>query len=165
MLQTIIPAIVPFVFIILLALGVFFAFVPMLPAVLYMLLVTLAYGAVDHFSSISMGNLGVLVSIYIISLFVDMFSGILGAKYGGASRKSIWYGFIGMIVGFIILPPFGGFLGLFVGVFICEYLNKKESGQAWKSATGSVIGTLMGMVINIFLSFLFLGLFIYFIFS
>ncbi|OQA03533.1 MAG: hypothetical protein BWY68_00712 [bacterium ADurb.Bin400] len=96
------------------------------------------------------------------SIAVDYFAGILGARYGGASKKAVLYGFVGLILGLVLLPPFGGIIGLFAGVAIAEWYSHRNKQRAVKAAAGSLIGSLTGILINLTLALLLLVLFIIF---
>ncbi len=132
------------------------------PALPYMFVVALIYGFIDKFQHLRPTELIILGVIMLISFINDCLSGILGAKYGGASRASLLYGGIGMILGLIIAPPFGGIPGLFAGVLIGEILMFRDHEKALKAATGSLIGTVAGMLISLVLVLVFLVLFIIF---
>lgn len=132
------------------------------PSLLFMMLVALGFGFVDKFSHLTGNELWILAAIFAVSIIVDQLSGILGARYSGASAKSIFYGMIGMILGTILLPPLGGMLGLFVAVALAEYQNHKNHSRALKTATGSFLGTLAGKFINAFVALVFVILFVVF---
>jgi uncharacterized protein YqgC (DUF456 family) len=134
-----------------------------MPALSYMLLVAITFGLLDHFKDLSLNNLFVLIGIWAVSVLIDHLSGILGAKWGGASKRGLIYGFVGLLIGTAILPPFGGFLGLFGGVLFSELLANRKSGEAVKAATGSLIGSIMGVAVNTILAVIFFLLFIYFL--
>ena len=138
--------------------GIPLVFTP-LPSLLYMLVIALGFGFLDKFAHLTGGELWILVGVFAVSIIVDQLSGILGARYGGASAKSIGYGLIGMIVGTILLPPFGGMLGLFVAVALGEYQNHKNHQRALKAATGSFIGTVAGKFANAVVALAFVVLF------
>lgn len=125
-----------------------------------MFLVAFIFALVDKFQHLSVYDLLALALLVIISILTDFFSGVIGAKYGGASRQSIIAGLCGMIVGLILLPPFGGLLGIFFGVLIWEIVKRKDRNKAIKAATASVIGSLAGMVVSLILSVLFIVFFI-----
>src|SRR3989344_4520109 len=99
-----------------------------------------------------------------LSLLVDLFSGALGAKYGGASLRSIGLGIGGAIIGMIIFPPFGAILGLFVAVLLSEYFRNGDSRQAIRAAAFGALGTVAGLIINIVLAAFFFGTFIALVF-
>ena len=144
--------------------GIFMAFVPMLPALSYMFVVALLYGIVDGFTHISAHEIWILLALAVISIVIDHTSGILGAKYGGAHTKSLLWGMLCALIGTFLLPPLGTFIGLFVGVFGAELYYKKTRDQAFKAAGSALLGSALGVGVNIILAIGFTGLFMYFAF-
>lgn len=136
-------------------------FIPVFPGIPWMFLVALTYGALTSFGRLTGSDLGILAIIALASVAIDYLSGVLGAKYSGASAKALGAGFVGMIVGLLVLPPFGGLLGLFIGVLLVE-LQTKTRQQAVRAATGSLFGSLAGIVLNLLLATLFITLFLVF---
>ncbi|MFA6552188.1 MAG: DUF456 domain-containing protein [Candidatus Paceibacterota bacterium] len=154
--------IIKIIFSLLLVPGVFMVVIPIMPAISYMLLITLIFGIIDHFQTLTAGNFLILIAIWTLSILIDHLSGILGAKYGGASRKGMICGFIGLIVGFLMFPPFGGFLGLFAGVLTAEILNNRSQKEALTAAGASLFGSILGVAVNTILAVIFLILFVAF---
>jgi uncharacterized protein YqgC (DUF456 family) len=152
------------IFSILLLPGIVGVVMPALPSIPYMFVIALIFGFIDKFTHLTVVNIIVLALITLVSLLVDYFSGILGAKYGGAAKQSMVFGMVGFLIGIIMFPPFGGFAGLFLGVLIAELIYFNDHIKAIKAATGGLLGTLFGMIINLLLSISFLGLFILFSF-
>jgi len=144
-------------------LGIFMAFVPMLPAIFYMFVMAVIFSLINGFTIITPWQLAILGGVFLLGFLNDMLSGILGAKWSGASKKSMLYGFVGLIVGTLTLPPFGGIVGLFAGVLIAELMLGKTHQKAMKAATGSLIGAITGMVINLILASAFFVLFLIFV--
>lgn len=141
--------------------AIFLVFIPMLPAFLYMFAVAFLYGILDGFVHLQAGEIGMLAGIFCLSVLVDYSAGALGAKYGGASKKSIVYGFVGLLLGSVLFPPFGGLPGLFFGVFITElFFLRKSRAAAWKAAAGSFLGSMAGVVFNVILALCFFTLFL-----
>ena len=141
--------------------GIAGAFLP-IPGLLYMFIVAGIFGFIGHFEILSPLEMGILAVITVLSILNDYFSGILGARYGGASSRSMLFGIIGTIIGVILLPPFGGLLGVFIGIFIAEMIWKKDRVKAIKAASGGLIGSIVGMIVTLILSILFLFLFVIF---
>jgi uncharacterized protein YqgC (DUF456 family) len=142
--------------------GVFLPFVPGIP---YMFVVALLFSIADRFLHVTGGNLLILGIVTILSFLVDYLAGILGAKFGGASWKSMSLGFLGAFIGLIAVPPFGGIVGLFVGIFVGEIIRRRGARAAVRTATTGVIGSLTGMAINSGLALLFFILFLLFAIS
>ncbi len=136
--------------------GVFLPF----PGMIYMFLVALIFGFINHFQQLTWQDILILVAILIVSTIVDIFSGCVGAKYGGANKKSIYAGMLGMLIGTFLLPPFGGLIGIFVAVLIWEMTVHSNHRKAIKAAGASLLGSIAGMVINLLISILFIVLFV-----
>lgn len=145
--------------------SMFMTLIPALPALPFMFLTVFGYSVVTKFTTISFGNLAVLFVIMLVSVLVDFLSGIVGAKYGGAGKKSLLYGFIGMIIGTLLMPPFGSLLGLFAGVVLSEILAYKDHHKAIRAATGAVLGVVFGIMVNFALAFVFIGMFASFLYK
>jgi len=142
--------------------AIFLVFIPTFPALWYMFFVASAFALFDGFQNLSWLGLGILGTIVLLSMVIDTLAGIVGAKYGGASKKSLIYGFVGIIIGTVLFFPFGGLLGLFGGVLLAEFLAHRDQNIALKAATGSLIGTVVGMILNCILAITFLILFLVF---
>lgn len=143
--------------------AIFLVFIPTFPALWYMFFVASAFALFDEFTHISWAGLGILGGIVLLSMLIDTLAGIVGAKYGGASKKSLIYGFVGIIVGTVLYFPFGGLFGLFGGVLLAEFMAHRNQSLALKAATGSLIGTFVGMVLNCLLAITFLITFLIFV--
>jgi uncharacterized protein len=148
--------------------GIVMAFVPMLPALTYMFIVSLIFAFINGFQKLSVHEILVLLCITGASILVDHISGILGAKFGGAHTKSLFFGFIGSVLGTFIFPVVGSFFGLFLGVLISELcFRRKIAGakdQAFKAAGSALVGSLSGVAFNVVLATVFTILFFYFVF-
>lgn len=150
------------IFAIMMSPGILGAFLPILPGIPYMFLVTLLYVIIYKWGNITPTEFAIMVLICAISLAIDYGSGILSTKIAGAAAKSTLIGFAAMIIGLILFPPFGGLIGLFVGVFIAEYFSRDSIKTALKSASYGLAGTIIGMAANLLLSITYLVLFVIF---
>lgn len=151
-----------FIFTLLMLPGIAGVVLPVIPGLPYMFIVALVFGIVDGFRHLSALELGGLFFIVLASVAVDFFSGVLGAKYGGAARRSIFLGFLGLIVGMIVFPPFGGIIGMFLAVLLSEITGSQDQRRAFRAATGSVIGYVAGTILSLILALIFLGCFVWF---
>lgn len=136
--------------------------IPMMPAMSYLFVMSLVYGLVDNFQHLQAREVGILGIIFVLSLIVDYSAGILGAKYAGAEKWSVINGFIGLIVGTLLFPPFGGLPMLFLTVFVSEIFLNKSRNDALKAAGGSFAGAVTGVLFNLLLAFIFFLLFVIF---
>lgn len=148
---------IPFVVAILLLIpGIFMAFVPMLPALSYMFVVSLLFGLYERFATLSVWNVLLLLCITLLSIIVDHTAGVLGAKYTGAHIRSLLWGIAGSFVGLFIFPAFGSFIGLFIAVLVAEFYYKNHHVQAFKAASGALLGSIAGVAVNVILSVAFI---------
>jgi hypothetical protein len=151
-------ALLVIIFFVLMVPGIAGAFLP-LPGLLYMFIISLIYGFVDKFQHLQLWELGVLAGVALLSIINDYLSGLLGAKYGGAAQKSMLLGIVGMIIGLILFPPFGGLVGVFVGILIAEFIRHGNSDKAVRAATGGLVGSIIGMAVTLVLAIVFLFIF------
>ena len=140
------------VFTILLFLGVLLSCIPTLPGVPVMFGTIFVYGLIDGFDTLQAWHLAVFGALALLSIFIDYSSGLLGAKLGGASKKALFMGIIGLFIGLFAFPPFGAFIGLFLGVFVAELMQFQDHHRALKAASYSVVATLVGAITNIFIA-------------
>jgi uncharacterized protein YqgC (DUF456 family) len=110
-------------------------------------------------------EVGILAAIVGIAMLIDMFSGVVGAKWGGAHWSSLLSGIIGLVVGtFIIpIPILGSLIGLFLGVLISEWYITRDMRKAQKAALGSLAGSAVGITANVIAAILFVSLFLFFV--
>ena len=133
------------------------------PSLAFMFLVSFIYALIDHFQHLSALELGILAAIAIVGEVLDYILGFLGAKISGAKFKSLLWGALGLIIGFILYPPFGGIAGLFLGIVISEIIIFKKGLKSLKAGFGGVIGSIAGLIIKIILAITFLALFLIFV--
>lgn len=136
--------------------GLFMMLTPLLPGIPYMFLMATLYGVLDGFQSFSPWMIAVFGGFVILAGLVDYFAGVLGARYGGARSYSLKLGFIGMILGTVIVPPFGSFVGLFLGIVAGEVFRIGWRLPALLAGGISLTGALIGYIINILLALAFL---------
>lgn len=145
--------------------GLAMVFIPLFPAFWYLISVALVFGIVDGFIHLTASNLFILVGLFLASVIVDWSVGLLGAKLGGAGWRSLFYGAIGGVIGFLLFPLLGAFAGLFIGVLLSELLRTREATLSLRAAGGAVIGSLTGVAINACLALAFVILFFAFAFG
>jgi uncharacterized protein len=90
--------------------------------------------------SVGWGVIMGMAVLLLLSLAVDFLGGMLGAKWGGASRWGIIGAVTGATVGIFFGLP-GLLLGPLAGALLCELLAGKAVASATKSAWGTFIGT------------------------
>lgn len=146
---------------ILVVLGVFGSFLPVLPgpSLSWIGLVLLYF---TNAVPVNYWILGISFLITVIISILDYLIPAKGTKKFGGSSYGIWGTNIGLIVGILAPIPFGFIIGPFVGAFIGELLfDYKDHGRALKAATGSFIGFLASSFMKFVVCMMFLGLFLW----
>ena len=96
--------------------------------------------------------------LMLVSIGVDFFATMVGAKRVGASRKALLGAVAGTFAG-LFFGPIGLFAGPFVGALLGELWHGRELGQATKVGLGTWLGIPLGTVLKLGLAFAMLGLF------
>lgn len=95
---------------------------------------------------IVMGGLTVLV------LALDYIIPAAGAKKYGASKFGVFCSFVGMVIGLFAFPPFGLFIGGFVGAVAGELYKGKAGQDALRAGWGVFVGNLVSIGLKLGLS-------------
>jgi uncharacterized protein YqgC (DUF456 family) len=149
-------AIVYWLLVALMIVGIIGAVVPAIPGSSLILIAIIIWGIVSSsFAAIKI-PLIVTIIVLILSMGVDFLAGYIGAKQAGASNWGQIGSIIGLLLGFFgLLPtlPFGGpllgiLLGPLLGAIIGEYLYQRDLGRAIKAGIGITVGTLLGNLIQ-----------------
>lgn len=143
----------------LLLIGLLGAVIPFLPGPLLIFLAGVIHTVLRPESAMSWQGITVLALLLVIAYVIDFASGMLGARWFGASRWGIIGVFVGGIVGLFFSLP-GLILGPLIGGFAFEMLfAKKELKPAAKSTWGTLLGTGVGLVARIAISVLMIVVF------
>lgn len=122
--------------------------VPVLPGTTIILSAAILFHFTVH-STHSLGwwPIGGLGFLTVASYAVDLASGTIGAKWGGATKWGAIGGLVGTVVGL-----FFGIVGIFVapliGVLLGEWLSGRGLLPATKSTWGSFLGTTAGIILR-----------------
>ncbi len=136
----------------LLIVGFIGAIVPFLPGPFLILIAGIVHTVLRPESAMSTTGIVLLVVWFGLAYAVDFFSGMMGARWFGASRWGILGVFIGGIVG-LFFGPIGILIGPLVGGFAFEMLFAKQRLQpAMKSTWGTILGTGVGLIIRILIA-------------
>jgi hypothetical protein len=129
------------------------------PPVSYLGLLLIHWTRFAQFSTRMLVILAIIVAVVAV---LDYLVPIWGTKTFGGSKAGVRGSTIGLIIGMILLPMFGIFLGPlglfgilggpFIGAWIGEIYAGKESRQALRAAFGSFIGFLAGTLMKIALA-------------
>jgi len=110
--------------------------------------------------------LGITLGIAVVIFILDYIIPGLGAKRFGGSKKGAVGATLGLIIGLILPIPLGFVIGAFVGALIGELIHDhKDLKRALRSAYGSFIGFLASTTMKLFLSIIFLAIYLYQVFE
>lgn len=135
--------------------GVILPALPGLPLVFAGMLLAAWAGDFHQIGWVTLVILGLLT---LLSVGVDFFATLVGAKRVGASKKALLGAVLGTFAG-LFFGPIGLFAGPFVGALLGELWHGREIGQAAKVGLGTWLGILLGTVLKLGLAFAMLGLF------
>ena len=144
--------------VILILVGIAGVILPALPGLPLVFIGMLLAAWAGDFQQIGWVTLVVLGLLTLLSVAVDFFATLVGAKRVGASKKALWGAVLGTFVG-IFFGPIGLFAGPFVGALLGELWRGKEIGQATKVGLGTWLGIVLGIVLKLGVAFAMLGLF------
>ena len=146
--------------VILILVGIAGVILPALPGLPLVFIGMLLAAWAGDFQQIGWVTLVVLGLLTLLSVAVDFFATLVGAKRVGASRKALWGAMLGTFIG-IFFGPIGLFAGPFVGALLGELWHGKEIGQATKVGLGTWLGIVLGIVLKLGVAFAMLGLFVF----
>jgi uncharacterized protein YqgC (DUF456 family) len=132
---------------------------PILPGIPLSWLGLFIYAIGTGFERISVTTIIIFFVLMLISLAIDFFAPMLGAKKYKASRLGTVGAFVGITVG-IFFGIWGIILGPFVGALLGELISGKGTKQAFGSALGTFIGMILGSLLKIVIILVMAGFFI-----
>jgi uncharacterized protein YqgC (DUF456 family) len=121
--------------------GLFGMIVPIFPGGFVIWLATLLYGLLSGgLEGWGLVLFFVITAFMIAGIIVDDILMAAAARKAGASWWSLFYSFVGGVVGTFMLPPFGGILGAPLLLYVSEYLRGRSREKAWKITSSLLIG-------------------------
>lgn len=84
----------------------------------------------------------------VLVLVLDYVVPAAGAKKYGATKFGVWGSILGMLIGLFVFPPFGLFIGGFVGAMAGELYAGKGGDDAFRAGLGVFMGNLVSIGIK-----------------
>jgi uncharacterized protein YqgC (DUF456 family) len=134
-------AIVLFISLTLMLLGIAGTVLPALPGMPLVLLGIVIYGAAHGFAAVGTDLIILVIVLTLISLVLDYLAVVLGAGRARASRR----GMVGALVGGVVGVVGAGWVGLLLGPPIGAVLGEVSSGRPLNQALRVAIATVVGM--------------------
>ena len=152
--------------VVLLIIGLLGVVLPGVPGVGLMWVVILLYAIAERFATIDLISFAMLTILGVAGATADLWLSYLGAKVAGASLRSTLYGMVGAFLGGAIGFLFAGvgaipgvLVGSMLGVWVSEYLERKDWKAALQATIGLVLGFTVSTVVQGILGLIMLGLF------
>jgi uncharacterized protein YqgC (DUF456 family) len=139
--------------------GIAGTILPALPGVPLVFAGMLLAAWANDFQEVPVWVIVLLGAMTLVSLAVDFFASLLGAKRAGASKKALWGAALGTVVGMFLGIP-GLLLGPFVGAVAGEMIGGREWREASKIGFGTWLGIAVGTALKLALAFGMLGIFV-----
>jgi len=134
---------------VLLLLGIVGCVLPVLPGPPIAWLALLAIAPLQGWGAFSTLELAGTGAIAAVATLLDFVVPAWGARRYGASRPGVWGSALGMLVGMIVLPPWGMFAGAAVGAVLGELLHGRRGSEAVRAAWGTLVGTMGGILVKL----------------
>lgn len=104
----------------------------------------------------------ILAMLGTAGFLADNVFALLGAKKFGGGKAAIWGTLIGVIIGTLLLPPFGLIPGAFIGAFAGEIIVARKSiAESANAGLGAVLGYLAGVIAKVILGIAIVALYAY----
>ena len=145
---------------ILMVLGFFGVFLPVLPGVPLAWLGLLVYAIGTGFEKISVVWTVVFSVLMLLTLGFDLVAPMLGARRYQASRWGVMGASLGLLVGLLSFGFVGTIVGPLVGALVVELVAKRHPARALKAALGTFVGFLAGTLFRTVVVLTMIGFFI-----
>jgi hypothetical protein len=153
------------VVVLLFALGMAGAVIPVLPGVVAIIAGFVAYGLFIGWSPFGFWFWLLEVAIAVTLLVADYAVSAVGVKKFGGTKASVIGSTIGIIAGPFVIPAFGLLIGPFVGAMVGELLTGASWRQAARAGIGAVVGFFSSVIVKLLLQLLMIVLFFIWVFS
>lgn len=138
--------------------------IPIIPSTPLIWLGIFIYAIFNGFENITWVLLLIFAALTILSLVLDYFGGIIGAKKFGATKWGVIGSVIGAVVGIFAGGIIGMIIGPFLGAVLFELLFGKDFKTAFKSGVGTIVGFLGGAISKLVISVIMISIFIWKVF-
>lgn len=112
----------------------------------------------EGFKYVGFGTIIVIAVIALLTMGVDLWATMFGAKKFGASKRAVIGALLGTVVGLFLGFP-GVVFGPFIGAVIGELLAQKNLRQASRAGIGATLGIVLGAALKLALAFAMVGIF------
>lgn len=134
---------------------------PVLPGIPLICAGYLVYGIFTGWKSFGLGTMLFWAAVTILSLVLDYYAGLVGARKYGASIFGIWGSVVGALAGVLLAALPGLVIGTFLGAYVGELWAGKSSGEALQAGKGALLGWLSGTIVKVIIGVIMIGTFLW----
>jgi uncharacterized protein YqgC (DUF456 family) len=113
----------------------------------------------DNFAYVGVWTIVVLAVLTLVTIGVDFWATMFGAKKFGASKRAVIGALVGSIIGLFLGLP-GVLFGPFIGAVIGEISSRGSLPQATRAGFGATLGLILGAAIKLALALSMIGVFV-----
>jgi len=113
----------------------------------------------DNFVYVGVWTILALALLTLLTIGVDFWATMFGAKKFGASRRAVIGAVMGSIAGLFLGLP-GVLFGPFIGAVIGEISSRGSLSEATRAGFGASVGLILGAAIKLALAFSMIGIFV-----
>jgi hypothetical protein len=113
----------------------------------------------DDFVYVGVWTILALALLTLLTIGVDFWATMFGAKKFGASRRAVTGAVVGSVVGLFFGLP-GVLFGPFIGAVLGEISSAGSLRQAARAGFGASVGLILGAAIKLALAFSMIGIFV-----
>jgi uncharacterized protein YqgC (DUF456 family) len=145
---------------IIIAIGFFGALIPVVPGVPLVFGGILVYAVLTGFREIGLLLLAIFLILTVFAVAVDWLATAIGARRFGASGWGIVGALVGLVIGLILLPPFGAIIGPVAGAILFELARGRTTRESVRSGAGALVGYLVSVVFELGVAVVMTGIFL-----
>ena len=117
------------------------------PPLSYLALIAISFARDwEPFSTVFLVIMGCLTMIIMV---LDFVVPVVGASRYGASKAGIYLSIVGMFLGIFLFPPWGIFIGAFIGGIAGEILTGRKGKEALKVGWVIFLGNMLSVGIKL----------------
>lgn len=120
--------------------GVAGIIIPIIPGTLLVWVTAVIYAWATDFEIITWPLVVLFTLISLVTGLADIWLPLLGAQKTGASKRAMFLGVVGGIIGTFILPLIGTIIGYGLGILLGEYQKVRDLKLAWRASIGGMAG-------------------------
>ena len=113
----------------------------------------------DNFVYVGVWTILALALLTLLTIGVDFWATMFGAKKFGASRRAVTGAVVGSVVGLFFGLP-GVLFGPFIGAVIGEISSRGSLSEATRAGFGATLGLILGAAIKLALALSMIGIFV-----